>query len=323
MRVAVIGVGSMGKNHARVYHEMEGSNLVSVADVNGELAAEVANTYGARAYSDYRKMLQEEDLDAVSIVVPTRQHWDVAAVAIERGLSLIIEKPLASHVQAGEEIMALARKKNTKLMVGHIERFNPAIIELSRQLHQEKLGTIYNIHTTRVGPFAERIRDVGVAMDLATHDLDIMLSLVGSRVTRAYAETLEGIRTDHDDLFTALLRFDNGILGTLDVNWLTPLKQRWLSVTGEAGMFKVDYQAQTLDFYSTHNGDQGAVKESLAIIPCEPLKMELEAFIDFVDNGRKPPVDGEDALNIIRLAQTLVEFSRRGEVIDVAALEKS
>lgn len=328
MRVGVIGVGSMGKNHARIYNELEGSHLVSVADVNAELATSVANTYGARAYSDYREMLQKEDLDAVSVVVPTRQHREVAITAIERGLSLIIEKPLASHVQAGEEIVALARERKTRLMVGHIERFNPAIIELNKQVSQGRLGPIYHIHASRVGPFAARIRDVGVAMDLATHDLDIMLNLVGSQVIRAYAETREGIRTDHEDLFTALLRFDNGVVGTLDVNWISPIKQRWLLVTGEAGMFKVDYQAQTLDFYPIHNDPkavaqalrdpqgEGTVKESLDIVPCEPLKKELEAFTDVVDNGGKPLVDGEDGLNVIRLAQTLVEASRRGEVVN-------
>ncbi|MBI4284247.1 MAG: Gfo/Idh/MocA family oxidoreductase [Chloroflexi bacterium] len=327
MRVAVIGVGSMGKNHARVYSEMEGAHLVSVADVNQELAASVGSTYGAKAYSDYREMLRKEDLDAVSVVVPTRQHRDVAIAAIERGLGLMIEKPLASDVQAGEEIVTLARKKNAKVMVGHIERCNPAIIELKRQLDLGRLGPIYHIHASRVGPFAARIRDVGVAMDLATHDLDIMLHLTGSQVSRAYAETREGIRTEHEDLFTAILRFANGVVGTLDVNWVSPVKQRWLSVTGKAGMFKVDYQAQTLDFFPIHNGNvtathslpgEGVEKESLPVVPCEPLKKELEAFTDVVNNGRKPLTTGEDALEVIRLAQSLVEASQRGEVVSFA-----
>lgn len=332
MRVAVIGIGSMGKNHARVYSELEGCCLVAVADVNEELAIGVAGAYGARAYSDYAEMLQKEDLDAVSIVVPTRQHKEVAIAAIERGLSILIEKPLASDVQSGEEIVALARERNTKLMVGHIERCNPAVVELKKQLSQGRLGTIYRIHTNRVGPFAARIRDVGVAMDLATHDLDIMLHLLGSQVTRAYAETLEGIRTDHEDLFSALLRFDNGVVGSLEVNWVTPLRQRGLTVVGEKGMFRLDYQAQTLEFCPTDGNPEtapgnphgnGVVRESLDIVPGEPLKRELEAFADVVDNGRKPVTSGEDALNVIRLAQTLVKASRSGEVVNFAELERA
>jgi UDP-N-acetylglucosamine 3-dehydrogenase len=334
VRVAVIGVGSMGRNHARVYSELEGSTLVSVADVNGDQAADVAGTYGARAYTDYRKMLQQEDLDAVSVVVPTAQHKEVALVAIERGLGLLIEKPISSIVEAGEEIVALARKKNSKLMVGHIERFNPAVIELKKQLDKGRLGAIYRVHANRIGPFAPRIRDVGVAMDLATHDLDIMFYLLGSQVDRAYAQTLSGIRTEYEDLFTATLSFSQGAVGTLDVNWITPIKERWLSIIGEAGMFRLDYQAQSLDFYPDQNSPEaisdplrytqgdGVFKESIDIVPGEPLKKELEAFADYVDNGSPPPVNGEDGLRVIKVAQALVEAGRMGEVINFAELEK-
>ncbi len=293
----------------------------------------MASAYGVRAYSDYRAMLQQEALDAVSVAVPTRFHGDVARSVIERGLDLIIEKPLSSSVQEREEIVALAHRANVKLTVGHVERCNPAIIELKSQLDQGRLGTIYRIHASRVGPFTARIRDVGVAMDLATHDLDIMLHLTGSKVERAYAEIREGVSTEHEDLFTGLLRFTNGTVGTVDVNWLSPRKERCLSVLGERGMFKLDYQGQTLDFYPTHPGlgtmgllmqnpeEGGIAKESLHVTRCEPLKRELEAFLDMVSNGVMPSVSGEEALAVVKLAQTLVEAGRTGEVVDFAVVE--
>lgn len=327
MRLAVIGVGAMGRNHARVFSKLDGVDLVSVADVNAEVAAQVGKSHNAKAYSDYKEMLHKEDLDAITVAVPTREHREVALATIEMGISLMIEKPISSSVAEGEEILARAKERNVCLMVGHLERCNPAVIELEKQLEQGSIGPIYQMHASRVGPFTTRIRDVGVAIDLATHDLDIMLHLNGSNVERAYAEIRENICTEHDDLFSCLLRFANGVVATLDVNWVSPYKNRWLSVLGELGKLEVDYQAQTLDFFPNYTTPGGAasllsrpqtrdiVRESLVIPKCEPLITELESFVDVVANGGKPLVSGEDGLRALKLALELVDVGRNGEVI--------
>ena len=185
-------------------------------------------------------------------------------------------------------------------MIGHLERCNPAVVELKKQLDQGSIGPIYQMHASRVGPFATRIRDVGVALDLATHDLDIMLHLNGAKLDRGYAEIRENICTEDEDLFSCLLRFANGVLCTIDVNWVSPYKNRWLSVLGELGKLEVNYEAQTLDFYPNYTTPGGAasllrrptkvevVKDSLEISKREPLVIELEGFVNAVAHGGEP-----------------------------------
>ena len=327
MRVAVIGAGSMGRHHARVYSELPDVELVAVADQDPQRAIQIAQSYDAKPYTNYKEMLDRELLDAVSVVVPITGHKDVSFDAISRGLHALIEKPIAADLREAEDIVDLAYKTGSKLIVGHIERFNPALIEMKTQLNAGRIDPIYRIQTNRQGPFARRIRDVGVAMDLATHDLDIMLHLSGSKVERVSAEILAGIRTEQEDLVTGLLRFENGVVGALDVNWLSPVKQRYLEVIGEGGMFRLDFQTQDLDFFSSdanleasngllreHNGD-GQTKQSVTVVPYEPLRKELEVFVEVVANGYKPPVGGEEALEVVRLATMLVDAARQGETI--------
>src|SRR6185295_12500511 len=165
------------------------------------------------------------------------------------GVALLVEKPLAATLDEGKRLRDLAAEAGVALTVGHIERFNPAVIELKRRLSAGELGRVFQVHARRVGPFPERVRDVGVVLDLAPHDIDVMRFLLGSEVTRVQAETEQRINTDHEDMLAGVLRFANGVVGVLDVNWLTPTKIRELSVLGERGMFVVDYLARELTFY--------------------------------------------------------------------------
>lgn len=327
IRAAVIGVGSMGKNHARVYNELDNVDLVAVSDVNGELASKVARRYRSRHYADYREMLAEEELDLVSIAVPTVLHLPVALDVIERGVHLLLEKPIADTVGTGREILQRAADRGTKLMVGHVERFNPAVTELKRQLDDDQLGKIFQIHVRRLGPFPDRVRDVGVVIDLATHDLDVMCHLTQADVVRVYAETEQKIHTHHEDSLSGLLRFENGVVGVLDVNWLTPTKVRELYVTGEKGMFVVNYLTQDLYLYENEYVDSdwdrlGMLKGvgegnmiKLRIRKREPLYIELQSFVEDIIHDRQPQVIGEDGIRAVALAEAMVQSGREHKIV--------
>jgi UDP-N-acetylglucosamine 3-dehydrogenase len=335
MRAAVIGVGSMGYNHARVYAELEEVDLVAVADLDAFRAKHVGCRFGIPAYDDYVTMLEREKPDVASVVVPTREHLEVARAAIERGIHVLVEKPIASTLAEGQEMIRLAEEHGVTLTVGHIERFNPAIIELKRRLDDGQLGRVFKIHARRLGPFPPRIRDVGVVIDLATHDLDVMRCLVGSPVRRIYAEAERRIHTDHEDLFLGLLKFASGTLGILDINWLTPTKIRELLVTGERGMFVANYLTQELCFY-TNNHAKGnwspmdtlcGVSEGdmtkYRIDRREPLREELEAFVVAVMQAQPPQVTGWEGLQALALAHKMIDSSQTNQAIHIREGEDS
>lgn len=331
IRVAVIGAGSMGRNHARVYSELPEAELVAVADANASFASEVAGRYGARAYTDYRKMLADVQLDAVSVAVPTALHEEVGTVVMQAGAHVLVEKPIAAHLDEGRRMIAVARDRGLILMVGHIVRFNPAMQQLKQRLEQGELGRIFEIICRRTGPFPARIRDVGVVVDLAPHDVDLMRYLTGMEPIRVYAETEQRIHTEYEDLLLGLLRFPDGVTGALEINWLTPAKVREVVVLGERGMFRVDDLTQDLYYYENafHGESSWAALENLkgvsegsmtrfALQRYEPLKAELQAFLRAVQEGSPAPVSGEDGLAALRLALALVKSGRTHQVVEVA-----
>ena len=324
LRAAVIGLGMMGRAHVRVWDEMvDGVELVAVADTDPGAVREAIMGREARGYPDQASMLAAEDLDLVSVVVPTSQHLPTALAALDAGSHVLVEKPIAATRGEAEEMIAAARSAGRMLTVGHIERFNPAIRELRRRLAAGELGRIFEIRATRLGPFPARIRDVGVVVDLAPHDLDVMRYLLGSDPIRLYAETEQRIHTDHEDLFVGLLKFANGAVGVLDINWLTPTKQRTLTVTGERGMYTADYLAQQLVFYPNPASD-GSVEEGSRIEReierREPLAIELDEFARAARDGGVPPVDPHEAMVALLLARAMVESASTGAVIDGEAL---
>jgi predicted dehydrogenase len=330
VRAAVIGLGAMGANHARVYGSIDGVELCAVADPDGARTAAATRDNSARGYADVRTLLDEERPDLVSIAVPTRAHVDVAAAVIERGLPLLVEKPLAATLDEGRSIRDMARDAGVPLTVGHIERFNPAVRELKALLEAGELGRVFQVHARRVGPFPERVRDVGVVLDLAPHDIDVMRFLLGSEITRVHAETEQRVNTDFEDMLIGTLRFANGAVGVLDVNWLTPTKIRELSVLGERGMFVVDYLARELRFYENDAApreqpagwparhlkgvSEGPMRE-IAIEKREPLRVELEAFVASVREGTPPEVTADDALAAIAVSEALVRSAKDGRAV--------
>lgn len=323
LRAGVIGVGSMGRNHARVYASMEGVELAAVADPDAQTAAKVGSMYRCTTYADYREMLHKEHLDLVSIVVPTRHHYAVASEVIDQGVNLLIEKPIAATPSEGAALVEAARSRGVTLTVGHVERFNPAIIALKEQIDDHELGKVFQIAARRVGPFPARIMDVGVVIDLATHDLDILNYLIGSPVSRMHVELHRHLHGSHEDMLSALFRFQSGVIGLLDINWLTPTKIRELSVIGERGMFVANYLTQDLTFYE-NDSCQGKHWPELALMGVsegrsirqkvqrrEPLVEELRSFCAAVRDGRAPLVSGEDGIAALELANEVVRAGAR------------
>ena len=339
LRAGVIGAGMMGRNHVRVWDEViDHVDLVAVADPDAVAVSRATTGRRARGFDDPARMLAEEELDLVSIVAPTRLHLPLALAALSAGAHVLVEKPIAATREEALEMIDAAEAAGRLLSVGHIERFNPAIRELQRRLADGELGRIFQVHATRLGPFPARIRDVGVVIDLAPHDLDVMRYLVGSEPVRIYAEAERRIHTEHEDLFVGTMKFANGTVGVLDINWLTPTKRRTLTVTGERGMYVADYLAQDLVFYANPDArdtwvDRGAAAPVTSVAEGEmirravrrrePLSVELDEFAAAVRDGGPAPVDPRDAMIALLLARKMVESAELGQAIAGGALREA
>ncbi len=338
LRAGVVGLGMMGRNHVRVWDEaVPNVELVAVADPDADAVERATAGRRARGYASVERMLGEEGLDLVSIVAPTSLHLPVTLAALGAGVHVLVEKPIAATREEALEMIAAAAAAQRILTVGHIERFNPAIRELRRRVQAGELGRIFQVKATRLGPFPARIRDVGVVVDLGPHDIDVMRYLVGSEPIRLYAETERRIHTDHEDLFNGVMKFANGVIGVLDINWLTPTKQRQLTVTGERGMYLADYIAQDLVLFANLHAVETwerpradttitSVSEGemtrYSIRRQEPLVVELSEFAAAVRDGGAAPVDPHDAMIALLLARLMVDSAQAGSVVAGPALQE-
>jgi predicted dehydrogenase len=334
LRVGLAGLGTMGRNHLRHLTSMEGVSLVAVADPQPSALAHALSVSGptTRSYDDPMRMLADEEMDALVVAVPTTIHFPVALAAIRKGVAVLVEKPIAASIVDAQQLIRAASESGVILQTGHIERFNPVVATLAGRLRAGDLSRIHSIKTIRGGPLPERIRDVGVAIDLATHDIDIMIHLLGERPIRVSAERSRQVHTAHEDLLYGLLYFPSGIVGLLDVNWLTPEKQRRLVVLGSEGMFQADYLTQTLTFTrgpaelspSYHGGYAAMFEGESAVIPvseAEPLRQELQSFFDSLRSGRPPVVSGMDGLAALSVAKLLLTAADEGRSMPVPSPE--
>ena len=329
LRVGIIGLGVMGRNHLRVLGALPDVRVVAVSDpAPSALASASAGIPEAMAFQDPRSMFDEADLDAVVIASPTMTHEAVAVEALRRGVPVLVEKPLAATPAEADNIVQASEEHGVPLQVGHIERFNPAVVELGRLLDEGWLSTVYAITSRRGGPLPERIRDVGVTIDLATHDVDILCWVAAERPVRVSAETAQRVHQDHEDLLFGLMRFPSGTVAMLDVDWLTPTKRRTLTVLGEEGMFELDYLTQRLTFTKGSDLSQPHLIDGYAptfigdtvevpVAGHEPLAAELRAFIDVVRTGAEPVVRAEDGRWAVILAHALMRAARDRQAVDV------
>jgi predicted dehydrogenase len=317
----------MGRNHLRVLSDLEGAELAAVCDQDADVVGAASHKYSIPGYGSWDEMLKRESLDAAVVAVPTRFHVEAGLAALRRGLHVLVEKPIASNLEEGRRLVSAAASAGRIFAVGHIERFNPAVRELQRRIAAGEIGRLYQLQARRQGPFPARIRDVGVVIDLATHDLDVMHHLAGSEVQRLYAETEQRIHTDHEDILNALLKFESGVLGVLQVNWLTPTKIRELSVLGERGMFVCNYLTQELTHFKNAEVEGGrnpvnhlrTVSEGevirFPVVQSEPLRLELQSFLRSVREGGPVEVDGDAGLRALHLALALMTSASEARTI--------
>lgn len=309
LRVGIIGCGVMGQNHLKCYSCMPEVHVVGVSDINEPMVRELSRKYNTKPFARYQDLL-DMDLDAVSIVVPTTLHRQVAMDAIAAGVHLLVEKPIADTVDNAREIVQAARQKNLKLLAGHTERFNPAVAKLKEIIDQGILGEIASISSRRVGPYTPRTYDVGVILDLGTHDIDIISYLYKERVREVYAIAGRQLHS-FEDHASVMLRFNNGNAGVIEVNWLTPHKVRKLSVVGLSGVASLDFIEQQVILYDKEWAREAKVERM------EPLACELEHFAKVVMGREEPLVSGEDSAHALCVALDSIKSYKTGKVVKV------
>ncbi len=309
--VGVIGVGSMGQHHARVYNELTNANLVGVFDTDSDRAAEIAAKHGTEALK-----LDEllKNAAAVSVVVPTEYHLTIAEQALAAGVAPLIEKPVVTDQSEGKKLRALRDEAGLPVQIGHIERFNPAVSALKNVLDEM---TVLSLKAERLGPPPSREIHDSAVLDLMIHDIDIVLSLVDGEPIEVNSA---GIRDNRHT--TATITFDSGVIANLTASRLTQRKVRKLTITAEECLVEVDYMDQSIEIhrqsipeYIENNGNVRFRHESIIERPTirngEPLKQELQAFVTAVETGSEPIVTVEDGLKALELAQTIEKMGNR------------
>lgn len=315
MRVGVIGAGVMGQNHIRTYSKIKGVKLAGISDIDPCRLESLCSEYGCQGYTDYKDLLKQ-GLDAVSIVVPTTLHMKVSLDAIGAGANLIVEKPIADTVENAEKIVEAAKKESLKLMVGHIERFNPAVMKMKEIIHNNELGKVVSISTLRVGPYNPRIRDVGVILDIGVHDVDIISYLYNGRVAEVYAIAGNEVHS-FEDHASIILRYEDDRAGVVETNWLTPHKTRRFSVIGTDGVAYGDYIEQKVFIH-----EKDWVKEA-KIDKKEPLMNELENFVKVCESQAEPLATGEDGIHALKVALASIESFKLKQAVKVYPLMRA
>lgn len=327
LKMGIIGLGMMGRHHARVAREVEGVELVAVADAMGDPHS-VAG--GLPLYDSVEKLIAH-GIDAAVVVVPTQFHEEVGLTLAEAGVHALIEKPVAHSIEAGERLVEAFDRQGLVGTVGHVERFNPALIALRKRLEQGELGQVYQIHTRRQGPFPARIADVGVVKDLASHDIDLTAWLANSTFSEVAAQTAYQSGRQHEDMITISAKLANGTITNHLVNWLTPFKERLTLVTGERGAFVADTLTADLTFYengtidsdweamTTFRGVSEGTMTRFALDKREPLKSEQEAFRDRILGKPSEAVSLQEGLNVLRVCEASIESAKTGQSVKLEA----
>jgi predicted dehydrogenase len=302
LRVGVVGVGVMGSNHARVFAGLPGTELVGVADPDRKQADFVARTLGCIAVSDVDELL-ERDVDAITIAAPTHLHRDIALTCIARGIHVMVEKPIASSVEEGREIINVARRAGVTLMVGHVERFNPAVEAIKEAIRGED---ILSIAITRVGPFPPRMSNVGVVIDLAVHDIDLIRWFTESDIIEVQPQLSSAI-AEREDIALLQFRTASGVLAHINTNWLTPFKARNVTVATRGKYVMGDLLTRQVTECFGFKPDGSYSMRHLPVGHDEPLRAELIAFLDAVRTGSVPAVSGDEGVASLEIAIRCLE----------------
>ena len=298
LRVAVVGVGYLGRFHALIYSRMPEVDLVAVVDTNEERVRAIAAEARCAAFTDAAALV--EQVDAVSIVAPTSVHLAVAAPFLRRGVHMMLEKPIAATREQGEQIVHLAEQSGATLQIGHLERFNAGIMALA-----DRISAPRYVEAQRMGGFTERATDVDVVSDLMIHDIDIILSLMSSEI-RNISAVGTPVLTPHVDIASARLEFSDGAVANVVASRVSDKKTRRIRVFQPSGYLSLDFVEQTIDiaYPRAVPGEERPeiVRERISVDPVKPLDRELEAFVECVRTGRPPLVDGRVGLEALDVA---------------------
>ena len=301
VKVGVIGVGYLGQHHARIYSEIEEAELVAVVDIDREKAATLAEKYHCEALSDYSEILPK--VDAFSIVTPTTSHYKIALDCLRAGKDVLIEKPITVTVKEADELIDEAKKRDCIIQVGHLERYNPAILAAA-DFFSEPLF----IESERLSPFLGRATDVDVTLDLMIHDIDIMLSLIAMPVKNIRAVGAK-VLTDKIDVAKAWLEFENGCIALATVGRLSPEKSRKLKVFQKDSHLVIDYQSSEIKrFFRT---GEGISAEIIKPEKKEPLKEELKDFIRCVKERKRPTVSADEGRYALKVVLEINEIIKK------------
>jgi predicted dehydrogenase len=305
VNVGVIGVGSIGVHHARIFSELEDVNLIGVVDINFARAQEIASKYNCRAYSDYREVINS--VDAVSIAVPTTLHFQIGMDFLKHNKNILIEKPITSTLEEADILIAEAEKRNLIIQVGHLERFNAGVSLISTMVENPKF-----IESQRLSPFLGRGIDVDVTLDLMIHDIDIILSLVNSEITDIRA-TGAKVLTENIDIAHAWIEFENGCIAEAVTSRIANEKVRQLKVFQHNSYMSLNYQTQEIICYSKQNGT--VEKEIKKPEGREPLKEQLASFIKCIKNKTQPLVSGYEGKEALKVALKISGLVNHGLAI--------
>ncbi len=297
LRVGVVGVGVMGSNHARVLTDLPGIHFVGVADPDPQQASFVSHALGCTAVTDVEALI-ERGVDAITIAAPTHLHHPIALTCIERGIHVLVEKPIASSAAEGHDIVDAARRAGVTLMVGHVERFNPAVQAIKEALRDED---ILSIAITRVGPFPPRMSNVGVVIDLAVHDIDLIRWFTDSDIIEVQPQLSSAV-AEREDIALLQFRTASGVLAHINTNWLTPFKARTAHVATRKKYVMGDLLTRQVTECFGFQPDGSYSMRHLSVGHAEPLRAELVAFVDAIRGNGRPAVTGEEGVASLEIA---------------------
>lgn len=295
--VGVVGVGHLGAFHTKVYSRLDNVKLVGVCDCNLERAIEIGKKYHTASYSDYEELFGK--VDAASIAVPTSLHYNIAKDFLKHGIHVLIEKPITKSLSEADELIEIAKDRKLIIQVGHIERFNSAVLAIEPYLEKPRF-----IECQRLGPFHKRVKDVGVVLDLMIHDIDIVLGLIKQDVVNIEAVGLSSI-SDYEDVANVRLTFEEGTIADITASRVTKDVVRKMRVFQEDSYVSLDYVTQEAAIF--RKTDNKIIKDKIKIKKKEPLKKELKSFIECVRTGKKPIVSGVEGRRALNVALEIIE----------------
>ena len=319
IRMGVIGVGNMGRHHTRILSQFKDIELVGVSDLNVERGLDIASQYRTRFFENYLELLPH--LDAVCIAVPTKLHHQVGKACLQAGVHVLLEKPIAASLAEAESLVNAAADAKRILQVGHIERFNPAFVELVKVAQSEE---ILAVEARRMSPYSQRANDVSVALDLMIHDIDLLLELTGSPVVKLTASGSSAADSRYLDYVTATLGFANGIVATLTASKITHSKIRSLTAHCKKSFIETDLLNSDIAIHrypvataiaSSHKSvyRQDGIIEKVYTSNVEPLYAQLEHFVSCIKGGERPSVGGEQGIQALRLASLIEQIALDGK----------